>query len=121
MHPRPTIVRGLTILQIPYYCFTVYEDNEQYQSGDTYHHTFIKEPWATCETRYFYFLGTIGGVESPSTSPIYSKHRGEPPYAFLDQFTSSPQPPWFYAFDDDFSSTFIGWITPNKFKETFTW
>ena len=75
LHLRTGIVRGLTKLFIPYYCFTVYEDNEQEEAGDTLEHTFIKEPWAGCETRYFYFWGTIGGEPSPSNTCCFIKHR----------------------------------------------
>lgn len=80
MHLRPTITRGITTLFIPYYCFTVYKDNEQTESGDTLEHTFVKEPWPGCETRYFYFWGTIATKKSPSSSAVYIKHR---PLAYI--------------------------------------
>jgi len=73
--------RGLPLMLEKYYCFDVYEDNEQEEAGDTLEHTFIKEPWPICETRYFYFQGQIAGTPSPSTSNIFSKHRIQPPPA----------------------------------------
>lgn len=73
--------RGLASLVDKYYCFDVYEDNEQEEAGDTLIHTFIKEPWPICETRYFYFHGEIAGVASKSTTAIFKKHRVAPPPA----------------------------------------
>lgn len=74
-HRIPVTRRGVEFLADNRICFTVYEDNEQEEAGDTLEHTFIKEPWAHCETRYFYFHGTIAGIASVSTSPIYAYHR----------------------------------------------
>jgi hypothetical protein len=74
-HFHPITVRGVTKMADPYFCFDNYHDNEQEEPGDTLVHTFIKEPWPVCETRYFYFHGTIAAVASPSTSPIFKYHR----------------------------------------------
>lgn len=52
-----------------------WHNNEQEEAGDTLIHTFIKEPWPVCETRWFFFWATVDGVVSPSTSAIFSKHR----------------------------------------------
>lgn len=71
--------RGLAHLVDKYFCFDAYHDNEQEEAGDTLEHTFTKEPWPVCETRYFYFHGEIAGVASKSTSAILSKHRVAPP------------------------------------------
>jgi hypothetical protein len=59
-------------------CFVVYKDIEQEEAGDTYTHTFIQDPWPYCETRWFYFWGTVSGELSPSVSAIFEKHRTEP-------------------------------------------
>lgn len=67
--------RGLKTLSDYHYCFVIYRDNEQEEPGDTTIHTFTKEPWANCETRWFYFHGTIGDVGSPSTSAYFKYHR----------------------------------------------
>lgn len=86
IHKIPVTRRGLTTMSDFYYCFDVYHDNEQEEPGDTLVHTFIKEPWASCETRYFYFHGQIDNVNIPSTSPIFKKHRlwEEPPAPVYD-------------------------------------
>ncbi|MBA7705553.1 hypothetical protein ES703_114384 [subsurface metagenome] len=74
IHKKPSYRRGLSIADDVRFCFTVFEDNEQTEAGDTTTHTFVKEPWPVCETRWFYFHGTIGGDESPSTTPFFEKH-----------------------------------------------
>ena len=80
-HIIPVLKRGVPFHADKYFCFDSYHDNEQAEAGDTLTHTFIKQPWAHCETRWFYFWGTIGGEASPSESPIFKKHRvyTEPP------------------------------------------
>lgn len=88
VHLRTRIRRGLAKPLIPYFCFTVYHDNEQSEPGDTLIHTFVKPPWYLCETRWFYFHGTIAGVPSPSTSPIYSKH------STLERWLTILNEPW---------------------------
>lgn len=76
-HRIPVIVRGYPLRDDYRWCFTVYHDNEQEEDGDTPVHSFIKVPWPFCETRYFYFWGTVAGVVSPSTSPLFKKHRSQ--------------------------------------------
>lgn len=61
------------------YCFVGYHDNEQEEDGDTYEHTFIKEPWPVCETRWFYFIGQVSAGSSASDTAIFIKHRHQPP------------------------------------------
>ena len=78
-HPTTRILRGLTIPGATQYCFVVWEQNEQQEPGDTITHTFIKEPWPVCETRWFVFRGTIDGDKSNSISAIFTKHRVQPP------------------------------------------
>lgn len=78
IHKIPILKRGVYIHADIRICFVVYTDNEQEEDGDTIIHTFIKEPWPTCETRYFIFWGTINGEPSPSTSGIFTKHRTAP-------------------------------------------
>jgi len=78
-HMIPVIRRGLAIYSDKRFCFVNYHDNEQEEGDDTYIHTFLKEPWPSCETRYFYFHGRMGGERSPSTSAIFTKHRLAPP------------------------------------------
>lgn len=74
-HPQTMISRGLSVPAATKYCFVDWHQNEQSEPGDTIYHTFIKEPWAHCETRWFVFRGKIDNVWSPSISPIFKKHR----------------------------------------------
>lgn len=60
-------------------CFVNFTDQEQEEAGDTYTHTFILEPWESCETRWFYFLGQVSASTSPSESAIFELHRVQPP------------------------------------------
>jgi len=94
-HKISRTVRGLTLETDKYYCFVVYRDNEQEEGGDTYVHTFLKEPWEHCETRWFYFHGRISDERSPSTSAIFTKHRLAPEWwrVILEPWTVTTQPP----------------------------
>jgi len=62
-HPTTRIVRGLPVFSDTYLCFTVYNDIEQNEVGDTLTHTFWL--WVFDETTlerqhiYFYFWGKI--------------------------------------------------------------
>lgn len=66
--------RGIIIRTDLYFCFDVYEDNEQVELGDTLTHTFMKEPWPYCEERWWYFHGEVNNIPSKSTSAIFYKH-----------------------------------------------
>ncbi|MBA7589526.1 hypothetical protein ES708_31611 [subsurface metagenome] len=78
-HKTTTIQRGLPVLAATEYCFVAWEQNGQQEPGDTIYHTFIKEPWPVCETRWFTFRGKIQGEWSASISAIFKKHRVAPP------------------------------------------
>jgi len=86
-HPIPVMVRGTTWRTDVRFCFTVFEDNEQSEPGDTLVHTFIKVPWPICETRWFYFIGTISGQFSPSETAIFKLQRTLQTY--IDIFPSA--------------------------------
>lgn len=77
MHLRTKIKRGEPLPAVPYYCFTECIPVEQDEPGDTTEHTFVIPDWFPCQRRWWRFTGTIGGVESPSTSPIFTAHYGE--------------------------------------------
>ncbi|MBA7637424.1 hypothetical protein ES703_45068 [subsurface metagenome] len=66
--------RGLAIRLDKRFCFVTWHENEQEEEGDTYIHTFTKKGWPSCETRWFYFVGTVAQEQQPSTSPIFSYH-----------------------------------------------
>ena len=74
MHLQSLVRRGLGVMKDPYYCFTVYQDIEQNEAGDTLHHTFSWPSWYDCLTRWFLFWGTTGGVKTPTQWGIFSKH-----------------------------------------------
>ncbi|GAH67590.1 unnamed protein product, partial [marine sediment metagenome] len=78
-HSKATRRRGLNVAYDVRFCFVVYEDNEQDEPGDTLTHTFNKSAWPICETRWFYFLGSIMGMPSVSESPIFKFHFPAPP------------------------------------------
>ncbi len=93
IHSKAILIRGLRLKDDVRFCFVTYHDNEQEEAGDTYEHTFTKEPWPSCETRYFYFHGTVGGQFSPSTTAIFNLHRIAPPppawsQCFFEEWTS---------------------------------
>lgn len=79
-HMRTRILRGVSILDTPAYCFVTWHENEQLEPGDTIIHTFIKEPWPVCETRWYTFRALVNNEWSPSAGPIFKKHRPELPY-----------------------------------------
>ncbi|MBA7568558.1 hypothetical protein ES708_10287 [subsurface metagenome] len=73
-HTVPLLRRGLYMHGDRYYCFVAYHDNFQQEPRDTLTHSFIKVPWAVCETRYFHFWGKVGIEVCPSTSPCFQLH-----------------------------------------------
>ncbi len=81
-HVNSKIVRGAPIGTYIDQCFVVYTDLEQNEPGDTYTHTFTADNWLYCQTRWFYFWGTIDSVLSPSASCIFSHHSDI--YPFMD-------------------------------------
>jgi len=103
IHHVPIERRGVFLKTDIQICFTVFEDNQQEEAGDTTTHTFIKEPWASCETRWFYFHGTIGGIASPSTSAIFKKHRVGPAFG-------PPETHYFYPDPDPEVTSVDGWL-----------
>jgi hypothetical protein len=78
-HPVPGIRRGAAVTKEVRYCFVDWISNQQIEPGDTMYHTFIKEPWAICETRWFTFKAKVNDEWSPSVGPVFKKHRVKPP------------------------------------------
>jgi len=74
IHVIPTYKRGIQIHGDPYFCFVAYTENEQEEAGDTLIHTFIKFNWPVCQTRYFYFVGSVSGTFCVSTSAVFKLH-----------------------------------------------
>ena len=77
-HTIPIQRRGVWHYADRYFCFTVYEDNEQEEAGDTLIHTFLKVPWPICQCRYFYFWGKVGDTVCVSDTPCFQLHLPAP-------------------------------------------
>lgn len=78
-HDRSTTVRGLVVPTDTQWCYVNWTENEQAEEGDTIIHTFTKEPWVSCETRYFVFRAKVDDVWVPTASPVFTVHRYTPP------------------------------------------
>ena len=78
-HVLPAYRRGLRLTGDIRFCFTVFEDNDQEEAGDTLQHTFIKGGWPFCEHRWFYFVGEIDGQTVVSETCIFEFHFPAPP------------------------------------------
>lgn len=98
------------------FCFVGWRLNEQEEPGDTLYHTFIKEPWPSCETRWFVFRAKINEEWSPSISPIFTKHRPTEGYILilLEPWTVTYEPP---DFDLMLSEPWTLNTSPPKFEE----
>lgn len=73
-HRITRLERGLRVPWDAYWCYTSWSLIEQDEAVDTTTHTFTWLGWVNCQTKYFRFHGTIGLINSPSDSPIFSKH-----------------------------------------------
>lgn len=105
IHTQPVLRRGLLMHTDLRYCFVAWEENEQLEPGDTLTHTFHKANWPQCQTRWFYFVGTVADEQQPSVSPIFKKHKTE---YVPTQF--------FFAYEPDQCSigTSGAWITVDR-------
>jgi hypothetical protein len=66
--------RGADVGKKVYFCCVANTAVWQEEAGDTLLHTIIVEPWAACTTRWYRFLGTVQGQDSPSSSPCFELH-----------------------------------------------
>ncbi|MBA7707309.1 hypothetical protein ES703_116179 [subsurface metagenome] len=80
-HFRAMLRRGMFWKNAIRYCFVDWHENDQEELSEGLYHTFIKEPWAHCETRWFTFRAKVNGEWSPSVGPIFKKHRIKPKWA----------------------------------------
>lgn len=85
IHTKSITRRGEPFMSELRFCFTVFEDNEQEEAGDTMEHTWIKPAWPVCTTKYFYLFGSQDGIMCVSTSPVFCYHNQWKP----------PPPPYF--------------------------
>ena len=74
IHKKSVTKRGLPQMEDYRYCFVAYEDNEQYEDGDTLTHTWWKPDWPVCTTKWGYFWGSRAGEVCVSTSPVFKYH-----------------------------------------------
>ena len=120
-HIIPRILRGVPLMSDKRFCFVAYKDNEQEEDGDTYVHTFLKEPWPVCETRFFYFHGTISSESSPSTSCIFKKHRPQPPITKTFYPDESPEETSVDGYARHYESAGATWATLVAAAGTRSW
>ena len=78
LHITRAMERGAPLYMLPRYCFTSFYDVEQNEAGDTYAHTFTIEPVQPCRDYWYYMLGTVGGVESPSRTALFQYFKPAP-------------------------------------------
>lgn len=74
IHRKGVLRRGLVMGWDARYCFAAYQHIEQNEAGDEWTHTFTWPGWEHCNTRYFYFWGTMGGQDMVSDTPIFWIH-----------------------------------------------
>ena len=105
-HMASTLVRGIKLMDGVRYCFVAFHENEQLEPGDTLIHTFVKPDWPVCETRWFYFIGTVQTEEQPSASPIFYLHHQPYYHIFSEPWTSDfvPAPSMVLVFSEEWSS-----------------
>ncbi|MBA7537621.1 hypothetical protein ES705_29890 [subsurface metagenome] len=74
VHMKPSIRRGVAFAEDVRFCFTVFEDNEQNEWGDTLEHTWWKENWPPCTTKWLYVWGMVAGEVCVSTTAPFKYH-----------------------------------------------
>ena len=101
------------------FCFVGWHANEQLEPGETMVHTFVKEPWAGCETRWFCFRALIDELWSPSVTAIFKKHRPTEGYILLllEPWSVTMAPP---DFDLIFTEPWSVTREPPEFELIFT-
>jgi len=77
-HAQTVLRRGVRSQTEIYYCFDSFSDFEQNEPGDTTEHTWDFPDWTYCNTFWFYFIGTIAGIPSPSETCIFEYHNNTP-------------------------------------------
>lgn len=94
IHKTAELRRGVQFATDVRFCFTVFEDNEQMEWGDTKVHTWWKPDWPVCTTKWFYFWGRIQAEVSVSTGPFFKYHNDG----------VEPVPPWGLIFHEPWSA-----------------
>ena len=80
VHMQPSIRRGVAFAEDVRFCFTVFEDNEQEEAGDTLLHTWWKTNWPVCTTKWLYVWGSRAGeICASTTAPFHYHNAGVAP------------------------------------------
>lgn len=101
IHDLPSWRRGIFMHGDRYFCFVAYHDNEQVEDGNTLTHTFIKQEWLSCETRWFYFWGQDEDMICASTTAPFKLHFQAEDYQLVIKERWSRRwikPPTFYYY-----------------------
>ncbi len=107
VHMQPSIRRGVAFAEDVRFCFTVFEDNEQNEWGDTLVHTWWKENWPVCTTKWFYVWGSRSGEMCVSTTAPFKYHNTG----------IEPVPPWGQIFYEPWT---LGEAPPGPWEMKFT-
>ncbi|MBA7527947.1 hypothetical protein ES705_20129 [subsurface metagenome] len=99
VHMKPSIRRGVAFAEDVRFCFTVFEDNAQVEPGDTINHTWWKNNWPVCTTKWLYVWGSRAGEVCVSTTAPFKFHNDGiapvPPVGllFIEPWTHHLPPP----------------------------
>ena len=115
-HLIPILTRGVEMHTRLKMCFVNWHENEQEEAGDTLIHTFIKEPWASCETRWLTFRAKVMGEWVKSVGPIFKKHRlyipplpqYEFPAVYWTGYMAKYGANWYDAWSDEAAAFYTG-------------
>lgn len=118
-HTKARLVRGVTFFGDKYYCFDVYDDQEQIEDGDTTTHTWIIPDWHIGYTHWCYFWGTIAAEVSPSTSAIF-KYTPFPNIIFAEYYNLSVIPSMVLTLEEEYTLTPMP-PTERIFEEIYSW
>ncbi|MBA7543758.1 hypothetical protein ES705_36098 [subsurface metagenome] len=74
IHKQPELRRGVQFATDVRFCFTVFDDNEQNEWGDTLVHSWWLENWPVCTTKWLYVWGMRSGEVCVSTTAPFKYH-----------------------------------------------
>jgi len=131
-HKTTLTRRGVTLPWGAYFCFVAWKSVEQSEVGDSLTHTFAIPDWQLGQTLWLAFRGTVSGVLSPSTSPVFEHlHPGQDiilnPY-FLNWPAAQAIPTYWEKITaigseadpvKDYDIKLIGSFTPRTFIDRF--
>lgn len=105
---EPLYKRGIYLKETLRSCFVEFDTDDQAQAGDTFQHQFMIPGWQICQTYWFYLIGYVAGIESPSESPDFKVHYPGwmTDLLMLEEWTwfGDEQPPWSLIFEEPWSA-----------------